>query len=372
MSTAGARLNFDDVPDVPTKLVKKAVRASDLNKDSRHIMHVLAEIADYKTSELPPKYTPSTAQLARETGMSESTVIRRRKELIAAGWLACKHPTTAERARHVAIQYKLAIPAVGAHQDYAAAAARLAADLAEAAGIQIEGRRGFTVNPPEGSVWTPGEVSDSHLDDLSHSDLAEDRPVSVTGRDLSDSHLATCQPDTSKNYLLDLHALQKPPAAAGDLEREQRLKIAEELTESFWRRYGDGSAQRRPAVRAVIITAVADNAVPRNVVAAALHRLAENGKQITGDSLTTALARLRAEDQARAAPSTPRPERRTCPVPAHSAVELTAAGLCPSCAADAKAGVRDEFDEPPSFAHIPTPRRALHAVPPPEHESRSA
>jgi DNA-binding MarR family transcriptional regulator len=348
---------------VTTKQVLKAVMTSTLDKESRHIMHVLAFVADYQTSELPPRFTPSTAQLARQTGMSESTVIRRRATLEAAGWITVKRPTAEESARRVRIRYWLTIPATGAHRAHAEAEQALIQGLADTppaetppdSGYLADTPTGFTVNPPDDSPWLPTGVPQLPLR------VSQGHPEPSTGVPGTPQRVAGGHPDgwlgdTPKEPPFQ-QDLQKPPAAAGD--REQRLAIAEELIEAFWAKHGTASAQRRPAVRTVIITAVADNAVPRNAVAAALHILATAGQQITSDSLTKALARIRGNDPARAAPDAApaRPPRRFCSIRDHAAVELTESGLCPNCAADARVGHRDP-DEPPP--HIPPPRRAQH------------
>lgn len=349
---------------VPTKAVQKAVRTSDLHKDARLIMFVLIFIADHKTSELPPEFTPSTRQLARETGASASTIIRRRAELEEAGWIVLKRPTPEEAARHVRIKYQLAIPATGAHRDHAAAAARLARDLVDAGddGDQPDpgdSAGGYTVHPPEASVWTPAGVSQpprTGIRDIQETPagVSDSHPEPESG--VSDVHPAGWLGDTAKNYYQEHYQEpEKPPAVAGD--REQRLAEAEELTAAFWAKWGSGSAQRRPAVRAVIITAVADNAVPRNTVAWALNDLARAGQQITPDSLTKALARMRPAGQARDSPPPPaaaRPPRRFCPIRDHAQVELTESGLCPNCAADARIA---DPDDPP--ARVPAPRHAM-------------
>lgn len=325
---------------LPTWRVRRALRASTLPSDSRHIMHVLADIADNLTSELPPRRTPSTGQLARETGLSESTVVRRRRELEAEGWLILTRPTPEQSVRHERIRYRLAIPAEGAHRDHERAAHQL--------GRMLQGGEAETQldlpRQPDVTV-TPAGVSESDPS-CSQADTPSDQwGITQPPHGLSHSHPGgvSVTPLYKEDHQ-DHQNHQKPPAAAGD--RAQRLRTAEELAAAFWSVHGPGSAQRRQAVRAVVITAVADNGVPRDACAHALNALAVAGQQITPDSLTKALARMRPTDAPPApAAAAPKPPRRLCPV--HPLVELTESGLCRSCAGDARAAP-DEFDAPPA------------------------
>lgn len=346
-------MNAQTAPEaLPTWRIRRALRASTLPSDSRHIMHVLADIADNLTSELPPRRTPSTRQLAVETGLSESTVIRRRTELEAGGWLILTRPTPEQSARHDRIRYRLAIPPEGAHRDHERAAHQLGRMLAgEEPGVQLDTPRFPAVSQTPAGV-SESQPGGSQADTPPEPDCQPDTPG------VSHSHPGGVSvTPLYKDDHLDHQDHQKPPAAAGD--RAQRLQTAEELTDAFWRVHGPGSAQRRQAVRAVVITAVADNGVPRDVAAHALNALAVAGQQITPDSLTKALARMRQTDPETApAPSIPKPPRRLCQV--HPMVELTESGLCHSCAGDARAAPDDDLDPPaPDDAYgrrIPPPR----------------
>ena len=91
--------------------VNRAVRASDLPAFSRLIMMVLSDIADTGTAELPPGRNPSTAQLARETGIQSLTSVRKhRVALEKAGWILYTPPTVEQQARHKPGTYKLRVP----------------------------------------------------------------------------------------------------------------------------------------------------------------------------------------------------------------------------------------------------------------------
>lgn len=129
----------------------------------------------------------------------------------------------------------------------------------------------------------------------------------------------------------------------------------------FWDRYGATSAQRRGAVRSVITTAVADNSVPRDTCARALNLLAGAGKQITPETLTGQLRKMKARDfrpLIEGVVDEPMftPAGRYCTVRGHETTQLTPAGLCPNCAGDSRAkawGAKtyDEYeredDQPP-------------------------
>ncbi len=93
--------------------VNRAVRAAPadvLPSPQKLIMLVLSDIADAGTAELPPSRNPSTAQLARETGMGVSTVKKHRAALQASGWIAYTPPTLEQQKRHEPGTYRLRVP----------------------------------------------------------------------------------------------------------------------------------------------------------------------------------------------------------------------------------------------------------------------
>lgn len=90
--------------------VTKAVRASDLPPPSRLIMLVLADVAEVGTAEIPERFTPSLAVLARETGLDRSTVQRHLAALDAAGWMVRSRPTPKEQWEGERTRYRLTIP----------------------------------------------------------------------------------------------------------------------------------------------------------------------------------------------------------------------------------------------------------------------
>lgn len=333
----------EDVPaSVPTWRVNLAVRSSDLDPVSRLILMVLSDIADNDTAEIPPQRNPSTPQLARETGYCKRTVERRREALEEAGWIVLERPSAAERARHDRIKYRLAIP-----------------PGAEAPAATIR-----------------GDSQSPRKSDPKQSEATPSRPETPIRGDSQSPREAT--PSRLLEDVPDEQELLKPPAAADD--RAERLRTADELTDKLWALHGPDSAEPRiaqsvNAIRSVIRIAIVDNRVPRNPVASALKMIMDEGRSISGGNLQNALGRLRPRLPTDPPAPPPKPPRRFCEVPAHSAVELTASGICPNCAADARAA-RDEFDEPPPApAPIPGPRHygsghAMHLTPDPE--SRTA
>lgn len=91
--------------------VTKAVRASDLPSPSRLIMLVLADVAEVGTAEIPEKFTPSLTVLARETGLSRSTVQTYLSRLEESGWITRTRPVTPEAMwRGDRVRYRLSIP----------------------------------------------------------------------------------------------------------------------------------------------------------------------------------------------------------------------------------------------------------------------
>lgn len=91
--------------------ITKAVRSSDLAAPARLIMLVLADVAEVGTAEIPEKFTPSVAVLARESGLSKRTVQTHLAALETAGWIERIYPATPEAMwRGDRIRYRLVLP----------------------------------------------------------------------------------------------------------------------------------------------------------------------------------------------------------------------------------------------------------------------
>lgn len=69
-------------------------------------------------------------------------------------------------------------------------------------------------------------------------------------------------------------------------------QVADDLTAAFWLKHGKGRAQPFVAVRGIIRTAIT-NGVERDDLARALHRVAQQGRAISGATLDIALGELR-------------------------------------------------------------------------------
>jgi hypothetical protein len=313
------------MPDGLKWQVNRAIRASTLPPPSRLIMLTLSDIAHAKTAELPPKYTPSIAQLALETGLSESTVKKHRALLEVAGWIAVTRPTAAEASRHVRCKYRLAIPAdfVPGGRDVAPSMPERSYEEApesESAGATRRPPRGPRDDPRTDGAGPPHDPPGGHLT----------TPPGATSR----------PPKNYNHYDLDNQELPSTADAAAAAQPPKHA-AADELTADFWERHHTNTAQSFIAVRGIVRTAIA-NDLPRDDVARALDRLANEGRAISGGTLTTALTQIRgAPTQA----EPPRPPSRPGPpliCPIHR-LELPDSGICRGCAADARAA-DDDFD----------------------------
>ncbi|MYU22706.1 hypothetical protein [Streptomyces sp. SID8352] len=69
-------------------------------------------------------------------------------------------------------------------------------------------------------------------------------------------------------------------------------QVADDLTAAFWLKHGKGRAQPFLAVRGIIRTAI-KNGVERDDLARALHRVAQQGRAISGATLDIALGEIR-------------------------------------------------------------------------------
>jgi hypothetical protein len=93
--------------------VERGVVASQLPKLARLLMFVLLTHADNDTAEIRERSSPSLTDLARETGMNRSTVVRTLRRLDVAGWVVRTAPPIAESRKGARTRYRMAIP-VGA------------------------------------------------------------------------------------------------------------------------------------------------------------------------------------------------------------------------------------------------------------------
>lgn len=89
--------------------VNRGVQASNLTPAARLIMFVLSDMANAETGMIPLKQTPSLADLARKTGLGESTVKEQLAVLERLKWVERKRPNASERARHASTYYRVMV-----------------------------------------------------------------------------------------------------------------------------------------------------------------------------------------------------------------------------------------------------------------------
>jgi hypothetical protein len=104
---------------VPARFrVTLAVRRSRLSAPAKLVMLILADVADVGTAEVPSHRTPSLTVLAREAGLSRSTVAKHLSDLERDGWVVRARPSTAEAlGSWERTRYQLQVPASEASAD---------------------------------------------------------------------------------------------------------------------------------------------------------------------------------------------------------------------------------------------------------------
>jgi DNA-binding transcriptional ArsR family regulator len=123
---------FKDDDRIPARFrVTLAVRRSKLSAPAKLVMLILADVADVGTAEVPSHRTPSLTVLAREAGLSRSTVAKHLSDLERAGWVVRARPSTAEAlGSWERTRYQLQVPA-----SEASAHAELVREPAEASPV---------------------------------------------------------------------------------------------------------------------------------------------------------------------------------------------------------------------------------------------
>lgn len=90
----------------------RALRASrDLSPTDRLILWTLSDRARAQDGVIPEANSPSQAELAQETGLTERTIRDRVQAIEADGWLDLDRPSKLEMVRRKRITYRLAVPA---------------------------------------------------------------------------------------------------------------------------------------------------------------------------------------------------------------------------------------------------------------------
>lgn len=307
--------------------VNRAVRASTLPAPSRLIMLTLSDIAHAGTAELPPERTPSTPQLAAETGLSESTVKTHRARLEADGWIVMTRPTAAEAARHVRTKYRLAVP-TGSHL--------LTPEPGEAGSgdDRANTRAPSGANPAGGQELTDsGASSRPPIEEDDRNDL-NDQPPSPPP-----AHSAAAEP----------HQPGRSEDEADDEHHAHAQQLLAEL-EPARLRPGRGAADLLDAVAGLLAQGWPKRELAERMTADPPDDVFNPGRFL--------LARLPAAGRYQPPPAarTLTTGRRMCLI--HTYVELGGDGTCTSCAGDARARRDDDadLDVRPPTRQQPEPR----------------
>lgn len=91
--------------------IAKAVRRSDLQPPARLVMWTLLDSADVHTGVIPASHSPSLSTLAKDTGLSRSSVTKHLNELEARGWVDRTPPPVREQvSMRARTQYRVLLP----------------------------------------------------------------------------------------------------------------------------------------------------------------------------------------------------------------------------------------------------------------------
>lgn len=263
--------------------VNMAVRASNLPPAARLVMLVLSDMADARTGVIPDKHCPSLASLARDTGHGESTVKAQLAELERLGWVIRIRPNAHERARHVPTRYRIQVGSAGDERPVLKRKPRARSKPSETA---FEGQEQAIAEGQELTDRGPGASSSrarskpSYIKEDDHND-----PYDLFAADAAPAgDVEPPEPRPRKRSGATRKAAKpKTPDPLGD--------IAQELTVAFVEAHGKTNAQPFAAIRGVAKATLARN-VPRDVLAAAMDAVADNGFPISGATLTVELNRM--------------------------------------------------------------------------------
>lgn len=135
--------------------------------------------------------------------------------------------------------------------------------------------------PEEGDLTPPDPVTRHNSDSLStHTQLSEDSPQERKGKEGNREGKGTPLPP----------ATHQPHA--GDSEGPGGKTRSELMAEDWWQQYGRRTAQTKRTIRQAIADALA-NGIDPDELHAALQRLGETSKPVTGGTLQFALADIR-------------------------------------------------------------------------------
>lgn len=228
--------------------VNNAVTRSTLPPPSRLVMFVLANRADSKTAVIPDSRTPSLADLARETGLSEATVKRHLGALESFGWVKVQRPTAEQMARHIPNRYALAVGSGGSER---------APELDEA-GAQSELPAGAQSEPANEG---PGAQSEPTGGSQRAPAGAQSEPPSYIPivSDLSDLTTATADADGEDDGGL----FPAADSRARDAPKSDPAERFEEFYKTYPRHIAPGRAEK------AWIKAIKDGAEPQVIIEAA-------------------------------------------------------------------------------------------------------
>lgn len=268
--------------------VINAVTRSTLPPPSRLVMFVLANRADSKSAVIPDKHTPSLAELAQETGLSEATVKRHLGSLEAAGWAKVQRPSAEQMARHVPNRYALAIGSGGsecAPEPDEPGAQSEPAD--EGPGAQSE-PRGGSQRAPAGAQSEPP----SYIPTVS--DLSDQVPCA----DAQGTDGAGALFDVAPGAAEPSRQTKARKSATRSPEDEARNKLADEITRQWWDRLDKKPVGKNAFIaRRQIVLALLEAGHEPDAVAEAAKR---SGISMTTGGMEYQLQRL-ADEAARAA-----------------------------------------------------------------------
>lgn len=277
--------------------VNKAVRASNLPSAARLVMLVLSDMAEARGGFIPAKHSPSLADLARQTGLGESTVKAQLGVLEGLGWVLRTRPSGAERARHQQTYYQLAVGSPGKERPALKRKPRARSKpseegfdsqeqaIGEGQEIALETEDETKTEGQELADRGPGASSSRARSKPSY--LKDDDLYDLNDRSAADA--ATPPPQEPEKPKRKRAA--SPRKAAKPKEPDPLGDIAQELTVAFVEAHGQTNVQPFAAIRGVAKATLARK-VPRDVVAAAMEAVANNGFPISGATMTVELNRM--------------------------------------------------------------------------------
>lgn len=261
--------------------VNSAVRGSELPALARLIMLVLSDIADAATAEIPNERTPSLTDLVVQTGMSRASVARFLNVLESGGWVVRSRPAEKDRVEGDRTRYRLVAPS-----DASLIASQIEGALvSERDHPSVTGRLGIA--QAETTVVSEGDQSWSQTETSSYN-YRNDLDDQDDGRDVATVGEAA-------ETLFGSTADAAKPRGTQE-SKPSKHDAADDLAKRFFEYYKAHPtvhlAQPFLPIREVVRTAVANGNDLREV-ARALHRLAEEGRPISGGTLGMALREVR-------------------------------------------------------------------------------